>query len=119
MNKIDKDEMFENLRGFLKGRGVSIEDGSYSKRIQQGCNLLTDVVNATGSAVERAKVEADKAMDKLRQSIHEATAPAASTVRGTAAAAGGPAPKSRSARNARSRGGKHGSGRKPGSKKGR
>jgi type IV secretory pathway TrbL component len=52
-----------------------LEEGAYSKRIQQSCNVLSDIINTTGETVAKAKVEVDKTMDNVRQYIHEATAP--------------------------------------------
>src|SRR6266487_2872507 len=75
MKTIKKDELFESLGDFLKLKGVELKDGAYAKRIRQGCNLLTDAINATQKTVKHAKVEVDKKLDQLRQSIHEATAP--------------------------------------------
>lgn len=75
MNKVDKHELFQNLRGFLKSKGVTLDEGTYSKRVEQACHVLAGAVNAGQTAVSRAKVEVDKTMDHLRQSIHEATAP--------------------------------------------
>ena len=75
MKKIDQDELYENLRGFLKSKGIALDSGAYAQRIHQGCNLLADAINATQTTVARAKAEVDKKLDRLRQSIHEATAP--------------------------------------------
>lgn len=75
MKQIDKDELYQNLNGFLKSKGIELQDGSYASRIRQGCGLLTDVINATQKTVRRAKVKVDKKLDHLRQSIHTATAP--------------------------------------------
>ncbi len=75
MKRIDKDELYESMRGFLASKGVALEEGSYSQRIRQGCNLLTDAINATQNSVARAKIETDRKLEQLRQSIHEATAP--------------------------------------------
>lgn len=75
MKRIDKDELYESMRGFLASKGVSIEEGSYTQCIRQGCNLLTDAINTTQDTVARAKIETDKKLEQLRQSIHEATAP--------------------------------------------
>src|SRR5438094_5159516 len=86
MKKIEKDELYEHLRGFLKSKGIALDSGSYTQRIHQGCNLLADAINATQITVERAKAEVDKKLDQLRQSIHEATAPKSS------AASPGPRP---------------------------
>jgi hypothetical protein len=87
MKKIDHKELYQNLRAFLKAKGISLDEGSYTQRIQQGCDLLTDVINTTQKTVVRARVNVDRTMDRLRQSIHEATAP-----KPPAAAPGPPAP---------------------------
>src|SRR5882724_1063392 len=75
MKTIKKDELFESLGDFLKLKGVELKDGAYAQRIRQGCNLLTDAINGTQKTVKHAKVEVDKKLDQLRQTIHEATAP--------------------------------------------
>ena len=75
MKTIKKDELFESLGDFLKLKGVELKDGAYAKRIRQGCNLLTDAINGTQKTVKHARVEVDKKLDQLRQTIHEATAP--------------------------------------------
>jgi|ERR1051325_8370263 hypothetical protein len=75
MKKIEQDELYEHVRGFLKSKGIALDSGSYAHRIQQGCNLLADAINATQKTVNRARAEVDKKLDQLRQSIHEATAP--------------------------------------------
>jgi len=75
MKTIKPDELYQNLGDFLKVKGIEFKDGEYAQRIRQGCNLLTETINATQNAVRRAKAEADKKLDQLRQSIHEATAP--------------------------------------------
>ncbi|MCB1127733.1 MAG: hypothetical protein KDM81_14665 [Verrucomicrobiae bacterium] len=73
MKTIDKDELFNHLGDFLKGKGIVLSDGSYSKRIRQGCNLLSDAINATQKTVTRARTEVDKKLSKLRESLHRAT----------------------------------------------
>ena len=75
MKTIKKDELFNHLGNFLKSKGIELNEGSYSSRIQQGCNLLADVINTTQKTVSKTKVEVDQALDKLRQTIHENTAP--------------------------------------------
>ncbi len=75
MKTIKKDELFESLGDFLKLKGVELKDGAYAKRIRQGCDLLTDAINGTQKTVKHAKVEVDKKLDQLRQTIHEVTAP--------------------------------------------
>ena len=75
MKTIKKDELFRNLGGFLKSKGIELNDGSYTTRIQKSCNLLGDAINATQKTVKQTKVHVDQALDQLRQSIHEHTAP--------------------------------------------
>ena len=75
MQTIKKDELFRNLGDFLKSKGIALSDGSYTTRIQQGCNLLSDAINATQKTVKKTKVKVDEALDQLRQTIHESTAP--------------------------------------------
>lgn len=75
MKKIDKNELYQTLRDFLKSKGISLDDGAYTQRIQQGVNLVADAVNTTQNAVGRAKVKVEKTVDRLRQSVHQATAP--------------------------------------------
>ena len=75
MQSIKKDELFRNLGDFLKSKGIELNDGSYTTRIQQGCNLLADAINATQKTVKQTKGKVDQALEKLRQSIHEGTAP--------------------------------------------
>jgi hypothetical protein len=75
MQTIEKDELFRNLGDFLKSKGIELGDGSYATRIQQGCNLLSDAINATQETVSKAKGKVDQALDQLRQTIHEHTAP--------------------------------------------
>ena len=75
MKTIKKDELFQNLGGFLKSKGIELNEGSYTARIQQGCNLLADAINATQKTVKQTKVKVDHALDQLRQTIHESTAP--------------------------------------------
>jgi hypothetical protein len=75
MQPIEKDELYHHLRGFLKSKGITLDNGIYADGVQHGCNLLTDAINATQHTVARAKIEVDAKLDQLRQSIHEATAP--------------------------------------------
>ncbi len=75
MKTIKPNELFQHLGGFLKAKGIEFTDGVYAERIRKGCNLLSDAVNATQKTVRHAKVEVDKKLDQLRQTIHDATAP--------------------------------------------
>jgi len=75
MQTIKKDELFRNLGDFLKSKGIALNEGSYTARIQQGCNLLADAINATQKTVKQTKAKADQALDHLRETIHQRTAP--------------------------------------------
>ena len=75
MTEINKEEMFGNLKNFLKAKGIHIEDGSYADGIRKGCEILTDTVNMSQRAFDRAKDAMDQGFDKARQSVHEYTAP--------------------------------------------
>lgn len=75
MQTIKKDELYRNLGDFLKSKGIELNEGSYTTRIQQGCNLLADVINATQKTVKQTKAQVDQALDQLRQTIHQRTAP--------------------------------------------
>lgn len=75
MNKIDKDELYGHVQEFLKGKGVELQDGLYTRRIRQGCDILAKTINGSREALNRAKAEADRRLDEVRQVIHEKTAP--------------------------------------------
>ena len=75
MKPIEKEELYENLRQFLKAKGVELSEGSYSKGIHAGCSLLADAINLSQTGIELAKTEIEKRVDKVRQVIHEKTAP--------------------------------------------
>lgn len=75
MKEIKSDELFANLSSFLKGKGIELADGSYSQCIRQGCALLADAVNLTQTGIARAKSEIDGKLARMRQVIHEKTAP--------------------------------------------
>jgi hypothetical protein len=75
MKKIDKDELFGNLKDFLKSKGIELQEGSYAHRIRLGTDMLTDSINVGQAAFGRAKEAVGQGLDQLRQSIHEHTAP--------------------------------------------
>jgi hypothetical protein len=77
MKRIEQHELYQNLSAFLSKKGIDLKEGSYAERIQKGCGLLTDAINLTQGAAERAKAEMDKKLDQMRQTIHEKTAPKA------------------------------------------
>jgi hypothetical protein len=77
MSDIKKEEMFGNLKSFLKSKGIEVQEGSYAEGIRKGCEILTDTVNMSQRALDRAKVAVDKGIDQVRQTVHEKTAPKA------------------------------------------
>jgi hypothetical protein len=89
MSDIKKEEMFGNLKSFLKSRGIEIQEGSYANGIRKGCDILTDTVNMSQRAFDRAKDAADKGLDQVRQTVHEYTAPKSKTAGAKTAASGG------------------------------
>jgi hypothetical protein len=106
MKEINKEEMFGNLKDFLKSKGIELQEGSYSEGIRKGCDLLTDTVNLSQKAFDRAKDAMDKGLDQVRQTIHEHTAPRAEASHAKTAAAGGKQDASNSARAGRATAGK-------------
>lgn len=75
MKNIKKDELYQNLSQFLKGKGIELKEGQYTKGVHAGCSLLADAINLSQTGLERAKSEFDRQVDQLRQVIHEKTAP--------------------------------------------
>jgi hypothetical protein len=75
MKPIEKHEIFENLSSFLKTKGIELKAGSYSQGVQKACEILADTVNLSQRGLERAKDTLDKNLDRVRQVIHEKTAP--------------------------------------------
>lgn len=75
MKSIKKDELYKSLNGFLKSKGIKLSGGSYSKAVKTACGFLTDAVNLAQEGVHKTKVKVDSNLDKLRQTVHDATAP--------------------------------------------
>lgn len=75
MKEISKEEMFINLKSFLKSKGIELQEGSYVERIRKGCDLLTETVNGSRRAFDCAKDAMNNGLDHVRQTIHEKTAP--------------------------------------------
>ena len=77
MKPIRKDELYEHLCQFLKAKGVEMKDGSYPKAVQKGCSFLADAINLSQKGITEAKAQIDKNLERMRQAIHEKTAPKA------------------------------------------
>ena len=75
MKPIQKDELYEHVSQFLKAKGIEMKEGSYPKGIQKGCSVLADAINLSQKGISQAKEQIDKNLDRMRQVIHEKTAP--------------------------------------------
>jgi hypothetical protein len=75
MKPIQKDELYDHVRQFLKAKGIEMQDGSYPRGIQKGCSILADAIILSQKGISTAKAEIDKNLDRMRQVIHEKTAP--------------------------------------------
>jgi hypothetical protein len=75
MNKINKDELFSQVSQFLHSKGIELQQGSYMRTIEKGCQLLADTINLSQQAVDRARSEIESKLEHARQVIHEKTAP--------------------------------------------
>lgn len=75
MKTIKKDEIYKSLNGFLKSKGIKLSSGTYSKAVRKACGFLTDAVNVAQEGVHKTKIKVDTNLDKLRQTVHDATAP--------------------------------------------
>lgn len=101
MKQIAPNELFENFSGFLKTKGISLSEGSYTEGLRKSCSLLTDAINLGQESLDRARKEFEKNCQHLRQVIHEKTAPkpprTASAARPTSAAGKPQPPKPKAA----------------------
>src|SRR4051812_7481010 len=75
MSKVDKDELFGHLTQFLKSKGIDLQEGAYTRTIQKGCDVLAETINLSQQAMDRAKTELEKSLDRAREVIHKKTAP--------------------------------------------
>jgi len=74
MKTIRESELYENLTGFLKSKGIVLTEGGYSRSVQRGCALLTDAINLGQRSLRRASAEVNRKVAQLRQTLHEKTA---------------------------------------------
>lgn len=106
MSEIKKEEMFGNLKSFLKSKGIEIQEGSYASGIRRGCDILTDTVNMSQRAFERTKTVVGQGLNQARQTVHEYTAPKAENKKAEAKTK--TTPKKKTAKGASPRGTKRG-----------
>ena len=81
MKRIKKDELFNHVSQFLKTKGIEFKEGSYAQGIQKSCGFLTDAINLGQQGIQQAKAEIDKKLDRMRQVIHQKTAPKPPVIR--------------------------------------
>ena len=96
MKSIQKDELYEHVSQFLKAKGIEMKEGSYPKGIQKGCSILADAINLSQKGITQAKAQIDKNLDRMRQVIHQKTAPRTAPQAGGSSKAKGPSTKSKS-----------------------
>ncbi len=101
MSAIKQEELFQHLSGFLRSRGIELQEGAYTRRIQQGCRIVTEAANLSQRAMQKTKAEVDKRLEQVRQVIHEKTAPR--TAPPCSCAGAGEAPEAPSPKTARPR----------------
>ena len=101
MKPIQKDELYEHLAQFLKAKGVEMKDGSYPKAIQKGCSILADAINLSQKGITQAKDRIDRNLDRMRQVIHEKTAPKPAAKPSASPKAKAQRPKSKQSRSRR------------------
>jgi hypothetical protein len=89
MKQIRKDEIYNHLSEFLKGKGVELKEGPYTRGIHAGCSMLADAINLSQAGLERAKVGLERGVDQMRQVIHEKTAPRSAANAAKSGASGG------------------------------
>ena len=99
MKPIQKDELYDHLAQFLKAKGIEMKDGSYPKAIQKGCSFLADAINLSQKGISEAKVQIDKNLNRMRQVIHEKTAPKPAAKAGGRPKAKAQSPKPKTARS--------------------
>jgi hypothetical protein len=96
MKPVKKDELFDHVSQFLKNKGIEFKEGSYAQGIKKSCGFLTDAINLSQQGISQAKAEINKKLERMRQVIHEKTAPKPPVIR---PGANGAASASRAAKN--------------------
>ena len=96
MKPIQKDELYEHVSQFLKAKGIEMKEGSYPKNIQKGCSVLADAINLSQKGISQAKEKIDENLDRMRQVIHEKTAPRTAPKPGGSSKAKSQRPKAKS-----------------------
>ncbi len=95
MKPIQKDELYAHFSQFMKAKGIEMKDGSYPRGVQAACSFMADAINLSQKGIAQAKGQINKNLERMRQVIHEQTAPkaAAKPAAGPKPKAQGPKPK--------------------------
>lgn len=83
MKRLKEDELYRHLHGFLKARGIELTEGDYARCVREGCGLLSDAINLSQRGIQKARRTAATKLDRLRQVVHQKTAPKASPAAAT------------------------------------
>jgi hypothetical protein len=76
MKKLRQNDLFKHIDQFLKDQGIEIREAApLGSRLKTGCQLLTDTINNAQSTLGKARDHMDDHLDKMRNIIHEKTAP--------------------------------------------
>ena len=86
MKNIDHNDLFRHVSGYLESKGVQLQDGDYARRLREGCRVLAGIANRTQSTVDTVRIKVDDGVDRLRQFVHEKTAPRPASSAGAPAA---------------------------------
>lgn len=76
MKTLKKNELLGHVTNFLKTKGIVLEDGSASTKLKTGCETITGIINQGNRSLKNVQKEVTAGVDKVRQVIHEKTAPA-------------------------------------------
>jgi hypothetical protein len=76
MKKLRQNDLFNHIDQFLKDKGIEIREAApLGSRLKTGCQLLTETINNAQGALGKARDHMDDHLDKMRNIIHEKTAP--------------------------------------------
>jgi hypothetical protein len=75
MKTLKKNELLGHVTNFLKNKGIVLEEGSASTKLKTGCEAITGIINQGNRSIKNVQKEVTAGVDKVRQVIHESTAP--------------------------------------------
>ena len=76
MKKLRQNDLFKHIDKFLKDQGIEIREAApLGSRLKTSCQILTDTINHAQGTLGKARDHMDDHLDKMRNIIHEKTAP--------------------------------------------